>query len=82
MPPLYSGAPFTGTEQWNNVISDVSWIVFGIMVVLCAVFSVILNYHWKRFNFTNSTKVGIARGVYYGGVLLLGCVMIISLLAL
>lgn len=57
-------------------------MIFGLLLVLFGVFTAILRYHWKHFDFTHSPGVVRAQIIYYAGSLLFIAGMIISLLSL
>ena len=58
------------------------WIVFGLILLFCTVYSAILLYHWSRYGIGNKIFSSTVIMLYLGGALFLLAVMALSALSL
>ncbi|MFP4022447.1 MAG: hypothetical protein ACLFTS_01185 [Candidatus Paceibacterota bacterium] len=40
------------------------WLILGVVLIIYAVFTIILNYHWKRYGKDNKA-IKAVKGIYF-----------------
>jgi hypothetical protein len=80
MPPFSIQPPAGVIGAVSGISSTLAWILFGIMALVALIFTFILDYHWRNFDFSFRDGVKVARRIYYIGLGIIFLTMISSLI--